>query len=125
MLIALLYACEDEPKEEEVCAAMPDSASAPPAVLRNEDDCGYWTLAAYDDTDRAQLVVSIVVDEAEAPCTSEAGAGLELLYDPLYANMDEPKWTFQIAGREVADAIPLSITCDEGTTWHAKVDVVE
>ena len=121
MLIALLYACAEEPVKEEACAGMPDSASTPPTVLGNEHDCGYWTVAL-----DAQLYVSIVVEEVESPCASDPGEGLEQLYDPIYSNMnnDAPKWTFQILGTSVIEGTTLSVTCDEGTTWHAKVDVV-
>jgi hypothetical protein len=121
MLTILLFGCAPEPEEEVVCADFPTSATEAPTVLENDDSCGHWSVPLGD-----QLVVSLIITEPEAPCELASDEGLTLLYDPIYTNMsnDSPKWTFQVGADVEAEGVPLEISCEEGTTWAALVDVV-
>lgn len=114
-----LFACST-PADVVACPDLPAAATAPPTVLGNSDDCGRWIVAVGE-----QLVVSVVVTEPEATCEMETDAGLTLLYDPIYTAMsnDEPKWTFQVKADAEVDGAWISVTCEDGTTWSAVVDV--
>lgn len=121
MALFILFACAEEPEETEVCPDMPASATPAPTILYNADDCGYWSVVVGE-----QLVLDISITEVEIPCELVADTGLKLLYEPAYSNMGltDPKWTFQVLAESEAAEIDLVITCEEGTEWNARVDVI-
>lgn len=121
MFLFFLFACADEPEETEVCPDMPESPAPAPTILYNADDCGYWSVVVGE-----QLVLDISITEVEVPCELVTEAGLELMYEPAYSNMSltDPKWTFQVLAESEATSVDLAVTCEEGTEWNARVDVI-
>ena len=115
-----LLACAT-PEPEGPC---PEYADALPVdgVVDNGAACGPWTLPVGE-----HLYVSVYIEEPEVPCAESHDAALDRPYEPSYTNMsnDAPKWTYDFVGLEAAEGQEVAIECDEGTSWHARVDVVE
>lgn len=124
MLLFWALACAEAPAP--ICEAYATTAVAADGVLSNEDSCGYWQLAVDD-----QLVVSVELtgplDDPDQDCALTLGDGLDRPYEPTYANFEDdvPKMTWQVFGTAAATASRIDITCVEGTSWSAQVDVVE
>lgn len=129
MFLLMSLACTPEVAEP-ACPSFPDEATAAPTVLTEDDDCGYWSVAA-----GAQLVVSIHLHDAieesgssnaEDACEVELGDELSLPYgNGTYGNLsgDGPKWTSQILAGEATDSSTVDFTCFDDTEWHGKVQV--
>ncbi len=114
-LVLLLPACA--PSEEEEGCDWPDSPVAPDGTV--QDSCGWYTLAV-----GGHLYANVYVTEPESPCTAALGDGLSAR-DPIYSAMsdDAPKWTFDVVAQVPGTEQPVDVTCEDGTTWQAKVDV--
>ncbi|MSQ03159.1 MAG: hypothetical protein EXR71_14930 [Myxococcales bacterium] len=117
-MLTLFLACA-EPEPEGPCPVWADEAAAD-GVLDNAHDCGTWTLAVDE-----HLYVNVYIDEIEAPCADVIDDGVDRPHEPTYTNMsnDAPKWTYDFVGVSAVDVAEVTITCEEGTEWHARVHV--
>lgn len=118
ILLLLLQACT--PEDPPLCEAFPDAPTVADGTLDNGDSCGWWEVPVGD-----QLIVNVFMEEPDHECDGDMGDGLELVASPMYSNMsnDGPKMTFQMEGVAAVTAFDLVLTCTEGTTWAALVDV--
>ncbi len=118
-MLTLLLACA-EPEPEGPCPVWADEVVAD-GVLDNSHDCGTWTLPVGE-----HLYVNVYIEEIEVPCSDVIDDGVDRPHEPAYTNMsnDAPKWTYDYVGGAAVDVAEITITCEEGTEWHARVHVV-
>ncbi len=100
----------------------PKEATPLPGVLSAADDCGYWTVSVGD-----HLVVGLPVETEAAVCAVEVDDGVSLNADPIFTNFapDGPRWTVDAVGNSVTERGTVDIDCDDGSEWHALVQVLE
>ncbi len=130
MFLLLSLACAPEKEDESACPSFPDDAEAPPDVLTEDDDCGYWSV-----TSGEQFFVSFHLkdaieesgsSDAEDACEVSLGESLSLPYgNGAYGNLagDGPKWTSQILPGDAIESTTVDFLCFDDTEWHAKVRV--
>ena len=93
-----------------------------PGVLTTEHDCGYWTVPV-----DGHLVVGLPVELDTTTCVVEVDDGVSLNSSPIFTNFqpDGPRWTFDAVGNAPTQRGSVDIDCDDGSGWHALVEVVE
>ncbi len=126
LVMVLAAGCKADKEEDSADAACADYPSEPREVnrtLSNVDTCGYWWLSVGE-----HIYINVAVSTEDDDCAASVGTGLIVPYTPTYSNMgtDGPKWTFDIEAQSETDGQPatVEVTCDDKTTWHARVDVV-
>lgn len=123
--IGALTACRSDDPGECGYEAEPITADG---TLTNEDTCTFWELAVGD-----HLVVNVQVsveDPSVFPgCNFNDTEFVVLNSSPIYSNLEGQgaKWTFDWVGETASAGAydEIAVTCDDGTTWEARVEVVE
>jgi hypothetical protein len=100
--------------------AFPDAPSAPDGVLDEVDDCGWWTIDVGQ-----HLVASLPVAGNATTCVIEADPPLDANAAPIFSDFGDggPHLTFDFISDSAGTNLNVTITCDDGGRWDARVDV--
>ena len=98
----------------------PATATAPDGSV--EDSCGYWAVPVGE-----HLYANVYLSEPESPCEAALDPALHLNSDPIYSAMsnDAAKWTYDVVVDAAGDPLEVTVTCDDGTAWYARIDANE
>lgn len=109
-MLLLLLACADSTCD------WPDAAAVPDGPV--EDSCGWWEVAVGE-----HLYANVYLSEPESPCSDTLDPSLHLNSDPIYSAMsgDSAKWTYDVVVDAAGSEMEVTVTCDDGTAWYARV----
>ncbi len=121
LAVAALSACGGSPP-----CTFPGSSTSPSGVLSEADTCGYWSVAVDTSSpDDGHIYLDLHVSRELPDCALSLGDGIDVPNDPIYTNLstDGPKYTYDFVGQSAIALTTADISCDEGTEWHAEMDV--
>jgi len=117
LFVSMLALAACAPEEEPDGCVFPETPTAPTGVV--DESCGWYLLSVGE-----HLYVNVYVAQLATCAVDAAGSGIEV-NEPIYSDMegDRPKWTFDALAQVPGNEYPLTIACDDGTTYELLVDV--